>query len=142
MPSKSTYLIAFLIVTTLSFALHSFVFMQLRRLLRRDFGKRSVRWIRISGAVFIGMDFLFVLLFFRKQIPWDIPGISQILLYPFTLWQFLMLAWGVVLIPQVLARNIWKLIQLLRARFVVKQEIDKPDYTSLGTASLQSVSEG
>jgi hypothetical protein len=142
MPSKSTYLIAFLVVTTLSFALHFFVFAQLKRLLRKDFGMRAKGWIRAAGVVFIGMDFLFVLLFFRKQIPWDIPGISQILLYPFTVWQFLMLVWGAVLIPQVLARNGWKAIQLLRGRKIEKAVIDDPHSMPVASASLQSISEG
>ncbi len=105
MPAKS-YLFFFLGVTLLSTSLHYFVFTQLRRTLKKDFGARAARLIRLAAIVFITMEFPFVLLFLRKHLTADPVIYTKFLFYPFTVWQAIMLMWAVILTPQVLYRKI------------------------------------
>ena len=114
MPSKGTYFIAFLVVMLVSTSLHYFVWRQLRRLLRKDFGEKARIPMRFATALFLLMEIPFFFLMFRRQITVDIPTISQLILYPFTAWQILMLLWAVILVPQVIYRGLRKLVALLR----------------------------
>jgi hypothetical protein len=104
MPAKS-YVFFFLGVAIVSMSLHYFVFSQLRRTLRKDFGNRATFSIRLFGALFLLMESPFFILFLRKRITLDPAVYTTFLFYPFTLWQAIMLFWAVILIPQVLYRN-------------------------------------
>jgi hypothetical protein len=116
MPSKATYLIAFLAVMTVSLSLHYFVWRQLRRVLRKDFGNKARVPMRAATTLFVIMEIPFFFLFFRRHITSDIPTLTQFLLYPFTFWQILMVLWGLILAPQVLVRNLRSFIGFLRTR--------------------------
>lgn len=54
------------------------------------------------------MNLPLVFLFFRRDIHVDIPTLTNIMLYPFTVWEFLMLMWAFILIPVVLIRFVRK----------------------------------
>ena len=106
MPSKATYL-AFFIGTSLVLILAQvFVYFQLRRILRRDFPDRAQKWVPIIRWIFLAMNIPLVFLFFRHDIKADIPTLTKILLYPFTIWQFLILLWTLILIPVTIIRLI------------------------------------
>ena len=99
MPSKESYVIMFLAVAAITFGVQYFVFRQLRRVIRRDFPAKAERWTRIAKWVFILMNIPVAYLFFRKPLNIDIAAVTQVMLYPYTIWQFLMLMWLMILLP-------------------------------------------
>jgi hypothetical protein len=104
MPSKGSYLFFFLGTSLVLIAAQIFVYLQLRRLLRKDFPDRAKRMIPIIRWIFIAMNLPLAFLFFRRDIHADIPTLTKIMLYPFTVWEFLMLLWAGILIPVVIIR--------------------------------------
>ncbi|MFI5264538.1 MAG: hypothetical protein ACHQM6_08490 [Candidatus Kapaibacterium sp.] len=104
MPSKGSYLLFFLGTSLVLIAAQLFVYFQLRRLIRKDFPRRAKRVIPLLRWIFLAMNLPLVFLFFRRDIHADIPTLTNILLYPFTVWEFLMLLWAAILIPVVIIR--------------------------------------
>ena len=108
MPSKGSYLLFFFGISLVLIGAQIFVYFQLRRLIRRDFPHRARRVVPILRWIFIAMNLPLAFLFFRRNIRADIPTLTNILLYPFTVWEFLMLLWAFILIPVVLTRILRK----------------------------------
>jgi hypothetical protein len=106
MPSKGSYLVFFIGTSLVLISAQVFVYFQLRRLLRRDFGQRAKPVILFIRWFFIAMNVPLLFLFFRRDIHADIPTLTNIMLYPFTVWEFLMLMWALILIPIVIIRFI------------------------------------
>lgn len=106
MPNKETYLITFLVVASLTFGMQYFVFRQLRRLIRRDFPEKVAKWIPRIKWTFVLMNIPVAYLFFRRPLNFDVAVITQVMLYPYTIWQFLMMMWLVILTPVVLVRMV------------------------------------
>jgi len=106
MPSKQIYLYFFLGTAFVLVLSELFVYFQLRRVLRRDFPERSKRAVPIIRWIFIAMNIPIAFLFFRRDIKADIPTLTIIMLYPFTIWQFLILLWTIILIPVTVCRLI------------------------------------
>jgi hypothetical protein len=104
MPSKQVYLYFFLGTTLVLVISELFVYFQLRRILRRDFPERAKKTVPVIRWTFILMNIPVIFLFFRRDIKADVPALTKILLYPFTVWQFLILLWTVILIPVTLIR--------------------------------------
>ncbi|HWF44221.1 MAG TPA: hypothetical protein VG537_06235 [Candidatus Kapabacteria bacterium] len=114
MPSKAAQLIAFFFVLLVSVALHRYVYKNLKRLIQRDYLKTSQRIIPIARVFFIAMDSPFLFLFFRSRINAELTTISRVVLYPFSVWQAVMLMWVIVLVPFSLwRRRHWLAIPLL-----------------------------
>jgi hypothetical protein len=76
-----------------------FVYFQLRRIIRRDFRKIAKKVIPILRWLFIVMNLPLLFLFFRREIKVDISTLTNIILYPFTVWEFLMILWALILLP-------------------------------------------
>ncbi len=106
MPSKSTYFIFFIGTSLVLFAAQIFVYFQLRRFLRLDFPKFAAKGLPYIKWFFVAMNFPIPFLLFRRDLHLDIPMVTNILLYPFTIWEFLILMWTVILIPVVIIRFI------------------------------------
>jgi hypothetical protein len=117
MPSKAAQLIAFFSVLLISVALHRYVYKNLKRLIQRDYPKISRRIIPIARVLFIAMDSPFLFLFFRNHINAELTTISRVLLYPFSVWQAVMLMWAIVLVPvSMWRRRHWLAIPMLANR--------------------------
>jgi hypothetical protein len=99
MPSKAAQLIAFFAVLLISVALHRYVYRNLIRLLLRDYPKRGRRLAGIARTLFIVMDSPFLFLFVRSHIHAELATVTRVLLYPFSVWQAVMLMWAIVLVP-------------------------------------------
>ncbi|MFI5264678.1 MAG: hypothetical protein ACHQM6_09195 [Candidatus Kapaibacterium sp.] len=108
MPSKGSYLLFFLGTSLVLIAAQAFVYFQFRRLIRKDFPQYARRTVPIIRWIFLLMNLPLVFLFFRRDIHADIPTLTNIMLYPFTVWEFLMLMWAGILIPVVILRFIRK----------------------------------
>ena len=104
MPSKASYLFFFIGTAIVLISAQTFVYFQLRRLVRKDFPHRAKKAVPIIRWIFIVMNLPILFLFFRRNIPFDVSLLTNILLYPFTIWQFLILLWTLVLLPVVMIR--------------------------------------
>lgn len=98
MPSKSAHLIAFLTIFFVSAASHRFVFVHVRELIRKDFARRADALIRWTAGIFLVMDLPFAYLFFSRWMAAGHDYLTRALLYPFSLWQALMLFWTAILL--------------------------------------------
>jgi hypothetical protein len=105
MPSRAAHLIAFLTITLVSVSCHVYIFRQFARMIRRDFPKRQRTVLRIAKAAFIYFDLPFLYIFFWKHISADVSGLTQFLLFPFAVWQMVMLVWAVILVPIAILRS-------------------------------------
>lgn len=99
MPSRAANLIAFLSIVAISVSCQVYIYRQLRTLLRRDFPKQKDRLIFIAKCFFIYFNLPFAYLFFWRHFHFDASLLTQILMYPFVLWQALMIVWSAILIP-------------------------------------------
>jgi len=106
MPSKASYLFFFLATSLVLIGAQVFVYFQLRRILRRDFPVWARKNMTVIRWIFISMNLPLLFLFFLRNLKFDTSLLSQILLYPFTLWQFLILLWTLILIPFALIRKL------------------------------------
>ena len=104
MPSKASYLFFFIGTSVVLISAQAFVFFQLRRLIRRDFPHRAKKAVPVIRWIFIAMNLPILFLFFRRNIQADVSLLTNIMLYPFTIWQFLILLWTLVLLPVVIIR--------------------------------------
>jgi len=84
MPSKSAQHIAFFFVLLVSAGLHWYVYANLKRVLLRDYPKLGQR---------------LAFLFFRGDLHGDLTTLTRFLIYPFSVWQTIMLMWAIVLVP-------------------------------------------
>ena len=105
MPSKVAQIIAFLAVLGISASLHRFVYANLKRILLRDYPKAGPRLVRIARVLFIVMDSPFVYLYFRSGMSPAVMDATTWLIYPFAIWQAIMLMWSVILVPFVAWRR-------------------------------------
>src|SRR4051812_5007032 len=105
MPSRAWQIVAFLFVLAISVSLHRFIYLNLKRMLLRDYPKGGARMAKWAKAIFIVMDAPFVFLYFRSAMPELLANVTSGILYPFAVWQFTMLMWTVLLVPVVLWRR-------------------------------------
>src|SRR4051812_47191381 len=103
MPSKASHLIAFLGIALLSAIGHRWVYTHAKTLLYKDFPRHAKVVTRIACVLFVYFDLPFLFLFFSRHITWDASVITRFLIYPFSVWQFLMAIWIVILVPM----NLW-----------------------------------
>ena len=99
MPSKASQHIAFFIVLFVSAGMHWFVYTNLRRVLLRDYPKIGKKLAKIALWMFIGLDSPFLFIYFRGLTHAALTVLSRILLYPFLVWQTIMLMWALILVP-------------------------------------------
>jgi hypothetical protein len=114
MPSKAAQLIAFFGVLTISVSLHRYVFLNLKRVILRDYPRIGERLVRAALVLFIIMDSPFVFLFVKSKIHESLTVLTRALIYPFSVWQALMLVWAALLVPV----SIWRRRERLGARVV------------------------
>ena len=105
MPSKTAQLIAFLSVLLISVSLHRFVYSNLKRVLLRDYPKLGPRLVRAAMVLFVVMDSPFIFLYLRGKLHMEMTTLSRVLLYPFSVWQAVMILWAVILVPFVMWRR-------------------------------------
>ena len=128
MPSKSAHLVAFLFVFLVSAGLHRFVYANLKRVILRDYPKLGSRIVRSFSVLFILMDSPFIFMFFRNRIKYDTTLLTQLLIYPFSVWQAIMIMWGAILIPFVIwRRGLSKAVSRVRDRVRQRAEDDDLD---------------
>ena len=84
--------------------LQYFVFSQLRRYVRTYFPDKAKRLMLRFGWLFVVMNIPIIFMYFRRQIAADMPTVTNIILYPYTVWVFLLIFWTLVLIPIVVVR--------------------------------------
>ncbi len=84
--------------------LQYFVFRQLRRYIRTYFPDKAAKWLPAAKWVFIIMNIPVVLMYFRRQLAAELPTVTNIILYPYTVWVFLLISWTLILIPVVAVR--------------------------------------
>ena len=99
MPNKETYFIFFIVISLLLVGMQMFVYFWLRRILRRDFPIRSKKWIPRIKWTFIVMNLPIALIFFWRQIKFEMTTVSKLVFYPFTIWEAIIIVWTVILIP-------------------------------------------
>jgi hypothetical protein len=104
LPSKASQHIAFFIVLLVSAGLHWYVYTNLRRVLLRDYPKLGKRLAKIALWVFILLDMPFFFIYLRGFIHAAMTVLSRVLLYPFLVWQTIMLMWVIILFPITLFR--------------------------------------
>ncbi|MDP4199994.1 MAG: hypothetical protein Q8922_07340 [Bacteroidota bacterium] len=141
MPSKAAQIIAYLSVLVVSVLLHRFVYANLRRVLLRDYPKSGQKLTRLSRILFVVMDSPFLYLYFRGMMPQHVVVATTWLLYPFAVWQSIMLLWAAILMPFAMWRRTGA-FGLLRLREKVRidregGEVDVVNYDS----SLEVVTE-
>ena len=115
MPSKAAQLIAFFAVLLVSVALHRYVYRNLKRMLLRDYPNRGRRLANASRILFIVMDSPFLFLFVRGHIHAELKTVTRFLLYPFSVWQAVMIMWAIVLVPFSLWRRRGKVTMVIPA---------------------------
>lgn len=107
MPSRSAHLIAFLTIFVVSAASHRFVYVHARALIKRDFQKQTAM-LRWTAALFVIMDLPFLYLFFNRWLAAGHDDLTRALLYPFSLWQALMMFWTALLLVRMFLRRTTK----------------------------------
>jgi hypothetical protein len=122
LPSKASQHIAFFIVLLVSAGLHWYVYTNLRRVLLRDYPKLGKRLAKIALWVFILLDMPFFFIYFRGFIHAAMTMLSRVLLYPFLVWQTIMLMWVIILFPITLFRWLKKIGSNLRATLHRRQD--------------------
>ena len=106
MPSKGAYLLSFLIVAVLSIGMHMAIFRRLKKLFLQDFTKIGPKLVITARVFFIYFDLPFLFLFVRRWIDEDVSELTRFLLYPFVVWQFLLVVWGVTILALWLGKQI------------------------------------
>jgi hypothetical protein len=99
MPNRAAHLIAFLTIVLISAGLHVYIYRQLARLVKRDFPRQSKTGLKIAKVLFVYFDLPFLYLFFWKHLTFDTSVITTVLLFPFAVWQMVMLVWGLIVVP-------------------------------------------
>src|ERR1039457_4066738 len=131
MPSKTSQHIAFYVVLIVSVLLHRYVYANLKRVLLRDYPRLGPKLVRIVRWVFLALDAPFAFVYFRNQIPSDADFLTRALLYPFLVWQTIMLMWAIILVPFSIVRRekmgVAFIKRWLRNRKMSEEVISKPD---------------
>jgi hypothetical protein len=96
--------------------LHWYVFNNLKRVLRRDYVKTGKRLIRGFLVLFVLMDVPFFFLWFQGSFHATLTLLNHIIIYPFLVWQTIMLMWAVILFPFTLFRRTRKMIWALKRK--------------------------
>lgn len=105
MPSRAAHLIAFLTIVIVSVSCHVYIFRQFARMIRRDFPRRQKAILLVAKILFVYFELPFVYMFFWRHISADVSGLTRFLMYPFAVWQIVMLVWAAILIPMGLLRS-------------------------------------
>ena len=79
--------------------MHWYVYANLRRVLRRDYPKLGKRLAKIALGMFIVLDMPFFFIYFRGMSHAALTVLTRMLLYPFLIWQTIMLMWVIILFP-------------------------------------------
>jgi hypothetical protein len=101
---KESYILFFLVSTAILAVVQFFVFSELKRYLRTTEPLKAPKLLRIFRWMFIVMNIPVVFVYFRRQIAPDLPTVTNFLLYPYTVWVFLLIIWTLILIPIVVVR--------------------------------------
>ncbi|GEM_PF-2107489 len=133
MPSKAAQHIAFFFVLLASAGLHYYVFTNFKRLLLRDYPRLGKRLVRIAAWTFILMDSPFLFLFVRGWLSFDQTVLTRVLLYPFSIWQSVLLLWSVILVPISLWRRTRMSVDFLKRRVL--------QYRTTGKMALEELAE-
>jgi hypothetical protein len=104
-------------VLLISTGLHWYVFTNLRRILLRDYPKIGKSLAKIALWAFIGLDSPFLFLYIRGFIHAEMTELTRVLLYPFLVWQTIMLMWVIILFPITIWRMFRKLAVKIRITF-------------------------
>ncbi len=99
MPSKESYLIFFLVISAILIAMQVFVYFNLARVIKRDFPLQARNVLRIAKWGFVAMNLPIAFLFLRRQIHYELALLTTLILFPFTVWQALIIVWTLILIP-------------------------------------------
>lgn len=101
---KGSYIAFFFFSVVMMAALQFFVYSELRRYIRTSFPESAAKLMRRLRWVFYIMNIPVILLFFRRELAAEWPVVTNVILYPYTVWVFLLLFWTVILIPIVAVR--------------------------------------
>lgn len=102
--------------------LHRYVYANLKRVLLRDYPKLGRKLARIALWMFILLDTPFLFIYFRGLFHAEMTILSRVLLYPFLIWQTIMLMWVLILLPITLWRQSMKLWKKLRNTLPIAHE--------------------
>jgi hypothetical protein len=131
MPSKTSQHIAFFVVLIVSVIFHRYVYANLKRVLLRDYPKLGPRLVRIARWVFIVMDMPFFFVYFRNLITFETDFITRLILYPFLVWQTIMMMWTIILVPFSIVRRekmgVAFIKRKIRNRKLSKEKFPKAD---------------
>jgi hypothetical protein len=131
MPSKTSQHIAFYVVLVVSVIFHRYVYANLKRILLRDYPKLGPKLVRIARWVFIAMDTPFFFVYFRNLITFETDFITRLILYPFLVWQTIMLMWTIILVPFSIIRRekmgVAYIKRKIRNRKLSKEKFPKND---------------
>lgn len=105
MPNKASQVISYLVVLLVSAGVHRFVYVQLKRMLVRDYPRRGEQFARWSRNFFLAMDLPFAYLYFRSGMPLFLIHLTTPFIYIFAVWQAIMIMWAIILAPIVLWRR-------------------------------------
>src|SRR5437762_1109317 len=106
MPSKTAQLIALYSVFVISGGLHYIVYRNFRRVLIRDYPKLGKRFVLLTRVLFLVMDSPFLFILFRGHLHASLTETSRVLLYPFSVWQAVMMMWVMILVVQWALRGV------------------------------------
>jgi hypothetical protein len=101
---KESYVAFFLISVAILASLQLFVYSELRRYIRFYFTEKAGKLLPRFRWLFILMNIPIVVIYFRRQLAADLPTVTNIILYPYTIWVFLLVFWTLILIPIVVVR--------------------------------------
>jgi hypothetical protein len=113
LPSKTSQHIAFFIVLAISVGMHWYIYTNLRRVLLRDYPKIGKLLAKIALGMFIALDLPFLFIYFRGMSHAALTEVTRMLIYPFLIWQTIMLMWVIILFPQTIWRWLRKLYAFL-----------------------------
>ncbi len=98
----------------LSAGMHWYVYANLKRVLLRDYPKIGKTLAKCARWMFVALDMPFLFIYFRGLVHAEMNLLSRVLLYPFVVWQIIMLMWVLILVPISLWRRLRKLVTYLR----------------------------
>jgi hypothetical protein len=138
MPSKTSQHIAFFVVLIVSVIFHRYVYANLKRVLLRDYPKLGRRLVRIARWTFIALDAPFIFMYFRNLISGDLIMLTRLILYPFLIWQTVMLMWAVILVPFSIIRREKMGVAYIK-RWIRNRKISKMDNDKFPKPDLELV---
>jgi len=115
--------------------LHRYVYVNLKRVLLRDYPKLGKKLARIAFWMFVMLDTPFLFIYFRGVIHAEMTVLSRVLLYPFLIWQTIMLMWVLILLPITLWRQGLKLWKKMRNTLPIAHEHKNHKKNGLGVVT-------